>query len=72
MHKVFPTLTWSVGKSVPGYSNIFKICLLCLIEKVLIVVSMEKVSIATYENPEELLKKRLELMTKCCHNNSSY
>ena len=29
----------------------------------------EKVLIATYENPEELLNKRLELMTKCRHNN---
>ena len=42
---VFPTLTWSV----PGYSNISKRCLLCLSEKVLI---------ATYENPKELLNKR--------------
>ena len=44
-HNVFPTLTWSAVKSVPGYSNISKRCLLCLTEKVLI---------ATYENPEEL------------------
>ena len=59
-HNVFPTLTWSVVKSVPGYSNISKRCLLCLTEKVLI---------ATYENPEELLNKRLELMAKCRHDN---
>ena len=59
-HNVFPTLTWSVVKSVPGYSNISKRCLLCLTEKVLI---------ATYENPEELLNKRSELMAKCRHNN---
>ena len=44
-YNVFPTLTWSVVKLVPGYSYIFKRCLLCL---------TEKVSIATYENPEEL------------------
>ena len=59
-HNVFPTLTWSVVKSVPGYSNISKRCLLCLTEKVLI---------ATYENPEELLNKRSELMAKCRHDN---
>ena len=59
-HNVFSTLTWSVVKSVPGYSNISKRGLLCLTEKVLIV---------TYENPEELLNKRSELMAKCRHNN---
>ena len=59
-HNVFPTLTWSVVKSVPGYSNISKRCLLCLTEKVLI---------ATYQIPEELLNKRPELMAKCRHNN---
>ena len=59
-HNVFPTLTWSFGKSVPGYSNISKRCLLCLIEKVLI---------ATYENPEEMLNKKSKLMAKCHHNN---
>ena len=60
-YNVFPTLTWSVVKSVPGYSNISKRCLLCLTEKVLI---------ATYENPEELLNKRSELMAKCRQTNS--
>ena len=58
-HNVFRTLTWSVLKSVPGYSNVSKGCLLCLAEKVLI---------DTYENPEELLSKRSELMAKCRHN----
>ena len=48
-NNIFPMLTWSVVKSVPGYSNISKRCLLCLTEKVLI---------ATYENPKELLNKR--------------
>ena len=48
-NNIFPMLTWSVDKSVPGYSNILKRCLLCLTEKVLI---------ATYENPKELLNKR--------------
>ena len=32
-NNVFPTLTWSVIKSVTGYSNISKRCLLCLAEK---------------------------------------
>ena len=58
-YNFFPTLTLSVVKSVPGYSNIPKRCMLCLTEKVLI---------ATYEKPEELLNKRSELMAKCCHN----
>ena len=62
-YNVFSTLTWSVVKSVPAYSNILKQCLLCLTEKVLI---------AIYKNPEELLNKRLELMAKCCHDNNSY
>ena len=56
LRNVFPTLT----SSVPGYSNISKRCLLCLTEKVLI---------ATYENPGELLNKRPELMAKCRHDN---
>ena len=59
-HNVFPTLIWSVVKSVPGYSNILKRCLLCLTEKVLL---------GTYENPEERLNKRLELVAKCRHDN---
>ena len=59
-HNIFPTLTWSVVKSMPGYSNISKRCLLYLTEKLLI---------ATYENPEELLNKISELMAKCCHDN---
>ena len=59
-NNVFPTLTWSVGKSVPGYSNISKRCLVCLIEKVLI---------ATYENPDKMLNKKSKLMAKCHHNN---
>ena len=58
-NSVFPTLTSSVLKSVPGYSNISKRCLLRLTEKVLII---------TYENPEELLNKRSELMATCHHN----
>ena len=62
-HNVFPTLTWSVVKSVPRYFNISKRCLLCLPEKVLI---------ATYENPEQLLNKRSELMAKCRQNNKFF
>ena len=57
---VFPTLTWSVVKSVPGYSNISKQCLLSLTEKMLI---------AIYENPEQLSNKRSELIAKCRHDN---
>ena len=59
-HSIFPMLTWSVVKPVPRYSNISKRCFSCLSEKVLI---------ATYENPEELLHKRSELIAKCRHDN---
>ena len=50
-----PSLKWSVVKSVPGYSNISKRCLLCL---------HEKFEIVNYPNQKELLKKRFELISK--------
>ena len=45
---------------MPGYSNISKQCLLSLTEKMLI---------AIYENPEQLLNKRSELIAKCRRDN---
>ena len=34
---ITPSLKWSMVKSVPGYSNITKKCLLCLYEKLEII-----------------------------------
>ena len=48
-YKETPSLKWSIVKSVPGYSNITKKCLLCL---------YEKFEIINYPNQEELLNKR--------------
>lgn len=58
--KVDPILTWSILKSVPAYSNITKRCPLCL---------QEKLEIISYKNPEELLNKKSELISKCRHQN---
>ena len=54
------SLKWSIVKSVLGYSNITKKCLLCL---------YEKLEIINYPNQEELLSKPSELLSKCCHVN---
>ena len=59
-YKETPSLKWSIVKSVPGYSNITKKCLLCL---------YEKLEIINYPNQEELLNKWSELISKCCHVN---
>ena len=58
--KIDPILTWSILKSVPGYSNITKRCQLCL---------QEKLEILCYKNPSELLNKKSELISKCRHQN---
>ena len=55
-----PSLTWSIVKSIPSYTNISKRCLLCL---------HEKVAIITYENQRELINKRNEMISKCPHEN---
>ena len=55
-----PSLKWSIVKSIPGYSNISKRCLLCL---------HEKYEIINYPNQEELLNKGSELISECCHSN---
>ena len=47
-------------KSVPSYSNISKKCLLCLHEK------LESVN---FEDQDQLLNKRSELISKCRHAN---
>ena len=48
-----PTLTWSVVRTVPPYSNTTKKFTLCL---------HEKLEILTYLDPEELLNKHSEIM----------
>ena len=59
-HNVTPTLKWHILKSVAPYSNITKKCRLCL---------QEKFEILSYPNPDELLNKRSELVSKCRHVN---
>ena len=59
-HNVTPTLKWYILKSVAPYSNITKKCRLCL---------QEKFEILSYPNPDELLNKRSELVSKCRHMN---
>ena len=57
-HNTTPNLTWCTVKSVPGYSNISKRCMLCL---------HEKYETLNYPDQEELLNKRSELVPKCRH-----
>ena len=52
------SLKWSIVTRVPAYSNITKKCLLCL---------HEKLEIGNFLNPEGLLNKRSELVSKCLH-----
>ena len=58
--KIIPSLKWYIIKSVPAHSNISKKCQLCL---------QEKFEILNYPNPNELLNKRSELISKCRHVN---
>ena len=53
-----PSLKWSIITVLPAYSNITKRCQLCLYEKYVII---------TYPDPENLLNKRSEIMSKCPH-----
>ena len=59
-HNITPTLKWYTIKSVPSYSNITKSCMLCI---------DKKFEIPTYPNLDELLNKRSELVSICCHIN---
>ena len=59
-YDIKPNLKWSIIKTVPGYSNISKRCMLCL---------HEKYEILNYPDQEELLNKRCELVSKCRHIN---
>ena len=59
-YDITPNLKWYIIKSVTGYSNISKRCMLCL---------HEKYEILNYPDQEELLNKRSELVPKCRHIN---
>ena len=58
--KIMPSLKWYIIKSAPAYSNISKKCQLRL---------QEKFEILNYPNPNELLDKRSELISKSRHVN---
>ena len=58
--KIMPSLKWYIIKSIPAHSSISKKCQLCL---------LEKFDILNYPNPNELLNKISELISKCCHVN---
>ena len=53
-----PSLKWSIITVLPAYSNITKRSQLRL---------YEKYAIITYTDPENLLNKRSEIMSKCPH-----
>ncbi|XP_057301871.1 uncharacterized protein LOC130636231 [Hydractinia symbiolongicarpus] len=57
---ITPELNWSIVKRVRSYSNKSKSCPLCL---------QEKLEILSYENKDELLNKRSEIVSKCRHMN---
>ena len=52
------SLKWSIVKRVPAYCHITKECILCL---------HENLEIVDYPQPEELLNKRSELVSKRRH-----
>ena len=55
-------ITWSINRRAQTYSNITKWCNLCL---------TEKLSIINADKPTTL-NKRLELISKCRHENKYY
>ena len=59
-HNTTLNLMWCTVKSDPGYSNIIKRCMLFL---------HKKYEILNYPDQEELLNKRLELVSKCRYDN---
>ena len=62
-HNQISKLPWSVARFANGNLNISKMYLICLHEKLFILM---------YHNPAELLTKRSELMAKCYHEKKSY
>jgi len=59
-YNIAPTLNWPIIKKVPLYLNVTKKCPLCLAERYEIVM---------YPLKDELLNKRSEIISKCCHMN---
>ena len=59
-HYTTPDLLWCIAKSVPGYLNISKKCMLCL---------HENYEILNYPYQEKLLIKKSELLPKFRHVN---
>ena len=57
---ITPAVIWEVLRTAKAYSNITKRCSLCFHEKLVFI---------TYPYPDELLKKRSDLVTKCRHEN---
>ena len=53
-------INWSILKKSSGYSNISESCNLCLLEKVVI---------CNFKEKDRLLNKRLDLVSKCRHEN---
>ena len=62
-HNVCPNLFWCIVKSVPGYSNISKRCMLCL---------HEKYEILKYPDQDGVLSKSSELVSECRHVNKFF
>ena len=58
--KIIPSLKWFIIKSVPAYSNISKKCQS---------LPQDKFEILNCPNPNELLNKRSELISKWRHVN---
>ena len=59
-HNIVPVLKWSIVKHAKSYTANARSCSLCL---------QEKFEILHYDNKNELLNKRSELITKCRHMN---
>ena len=59
-HQENASLKWSIVKRVPAYYSITKKCILCL---------QENLEIVNHPQPEELLNKCSELVSKCWHAN---
>ena len=53
-------LKWEIVQQAAPYSNISKCCFLCLHEKLVI---------SLYQEPDDLLNRRREMISKCHHQN---
>ena len=53
-------IKWSIYRKSCGYNQVAKSCNLCLMEKVLI---------CNFKDKERLINKRVDLVSKCRHEN---